>query len=497
MSFSKRQLIFGILVITIYLSFLLDRAPRVSTNEPWESIPAYQLAFKGTLNNPVLSGLEFLDQHFLGPQVIQPIILGAFYRIFGLTLFNGRLVSLIMALGTLWILFRLFEFERLEKFFIATGLILLASDNFFYYYARFIRAEIFVTFFGLLSFYFLYKAIVTKRTAMFMPAGFFTGVCALSHPAASIMAVSLYIILIYEYRLTVFRSTQFWIFAVFTSLALLPFLVYLFYQDWSNGFSHFWAQMAKHATQSSDGFWIHTFLAEWERYRKYALFPYRIPIVISQLIFLIYAFRIKDRLARFSLIVVLSHMILLTFLITTRNPRYFLPALPFLSIVILKTIRHLRLDSVKSFFTGYSSKSLHQKIGAVSFVILMGIQIPGNPGLMMAERSANYDDLIKTLRSEIPAGCRVVGPMTFWLGFSDCTYRTEETYEFANVDSCLHDLKPDYVITHTMYLWKRDKVKWSSIAETIDRFVKNNYRVIKKIDNKTYGPIMIWKSQQK
>jgi hypothetical protein len=116
---------------------------------------------------------------------------------------------------------------------------------------------------------------------------------------------------------------------------------------------------------------------------------------------------------------------------------------------------------------------------------------------MVVVRAESYDDLLKTLRTEIPAQSKVVGPMTFWLGFSDCTYRTEETYESFDVAQRLRDFKPDYIITHEMYRWKNDKVKWPEIARIIEAYAMANGTVIEEIQNKTYLHIKIWKANVK
>jgi hypothetical protein len=208
---------------------------------------------------------------------------------------------------------------------------------------------------------------------------------------------------------------------------------------------------------------------------------------------LVFSLRLKDRLSKFSRIIILTCIVLLPFLITTRNPRYLLPVLPFLAVLIVKTMQHLELDSMKKVFTGFAVKSRNQKIYSVCFVMLLSLQILTNPIHMVVVHAEDYDGLLHTLRIHIPAQSKVVGPMTFWLGFSDCVYHTEETYEFADVAQRLDDFKPDYIVTHEMYRWKNDKIKWARIAGIIEDYAKAHGAVVQEIDNKTYLRIKIWK----
>jgi len=497
MHFFKIQTWLAIIGLITYLSLALDRSPRVSTNEPWESITSYQLYFNGQFNNPVLTGLEFLDEHFLSPKVIHPLILGAFYKMFGLSLLTGRTVTLLIGFGTLFFFYRLLKWEFPQTFFVILGVILLATDNFFYYYARTIREEVFTTFFGMGSFFFVFHGISSKRPRLFLVAGLFNGIGVCTHPAFVIFSVSLLVVLLFEYRERFVREKCFWIFIGGSLIATMPYLVYLISEDWQNGFFHFWTQIKGHAPQGDAGFWYQTFIKEGERYAKYVVFPYRITIVLMQLVFIIYSFRISDRLTRFSQIVVITHIMLLPILINTRNPRYMLPMIPFVVILILKSLEHMQLDSIRSYFKFDSSYAVGKKAIAIGAMLLIFVQFIGNPINLWVNYSVPYNELLNDLRGDMPVHSRVLGPMTFWFGFSEYQYRTEETYEYTNADSAIHAFAPDYLITHEMYWWKNDKAKWSRMAGIIEAFAEEKYEPIREIHDRTYGPITIWKLKTK
>lgn len=483
----KNRIIFTCLIIG-YLSMFLHLYPEVYIDEPWESITAYQLYFNGTLNNPVLEGRDYYDQHFLQPRILQSVVTGVFFKAFGLSLFAGRLASWLMGLGTLWVLFRLLHFERTSSFLTGMAIVLLTTNHYFFTFSRTIRPEIFVTFIGLLSFFFLYYGIKENRSVGFVLSGLISGLGMWTHPSYTILIIAFGVIFILEYRWKFVLKSYVWIFVCFAFIGFTPYLVYLFSEDFGNGFVHFWTQMKSGAQQGDEGFVGNTFFAEAIRYKQY-LSPFRGAIVIIEVFFLILSFRLKDRISQYSRIMIGAHILLLPILIVNnRMARYLLPAIPFLVILIVKILESFECNTLKNCLIAYRQKLLLPKFVFAALVVLTVNQTLAVPIRMVAKQPSDYGQFLQDLREHIPANAKVWGSMMFWFGFSDCDYRTQYTYGRE-----LDTFKPEYVITHDSLLWNRKKKRWNSLIDQIDNYVKQYYIQIAEIDNKTYGKIKIWK----
>lgn len=469
--------------------------PRVYVDEPWDSIPAHQLFSEGKLNNPVLEGRTFNEEHFLAPRMVHLVSLSPFYKLFGTELIVGRIVSLIYAFATLCVLYKLFVLFRFSVFHSLLGVVLLCTNNIFFIFGRLIRPEIAVTLLGLSAFYFISRAVIEKRSLPLVYAGLFVGTGFYAHPAFFLFIPPIAISLYSEYRRESVSGSGLWQFVAACFLGLLPYVIYLVYQDASHNFAHLWAQISDRVVQKESSFWVQTFVDELTRYRQYFFFPYRSPIVLIELFFLVLSLGCKDRLSRFCQLVILTHILLLPIIIVVRNVRHLLPVMPFLVILIVNVIHKADLGSVRAFVSGFRTKNILEKVIAICLVILLACQVIGNPCVAYIRRVTGYETVLTEMRSSIPKHTRVWGSMMFWFGFTDCHYRTDFTFA-----SDIYTFKPQYVITNDNDIWgtvssfsgkaKREKTE---VINSIEHYVHNYGRKIATIADMGYGAIRIWK----
>ena len=488
---------FFIALATLYLFSFPTSFPAIYIDEPWESITAFQLYAKGQLNNPTLTGRTHYDQHFLVPRVVQTVTMGLFYHIFGLHYMVGRISSLLYGLATLFFFYKLLRREKTTDFLVFLGVGLLLTNSYFFIFARLIRPEIVMTFLGLAAFYYLYRGIAEERLDFFAWSGLCAGIGVCSHPNYTLFLLSLYVILSYEFRRRLFKSAFFWNFTTFVLVGLLPYLAYLIYQDFENGFTHFWAQISPRATQGESGFFSQTFIAELDRYREYVFFPYRVVTVLVEAIFIILSLRLKDRLSRFAQLVIVVHLLIFPILIVHRSSRYFLPLIPFVIILIIQILEALDQHTLRSFIAGFSTTSRIRQGVCVGLTVLLVWQLVGNPVMAMEKRGGDYDSLLAELRTFVPPGARVWGSMIFWFGFADCNYRTQYTYARD-----LDEFRPEYLRTHDNSVWgKKSRVsgkpkspeKWRKVREPIEEYAARYGHVIAELEDVGYGRLQVWK----
>jgi 4-amino-4-deoxy-L-arabinose transferase-like glycosyltransferase len=81
------------LVVSLYR---LDTVPPAYGDEMWESSVAWMLATRGTFGSDMFTGFYGMEAHYYDFLPLHPVLLAATYRLFGLGLFQARLVSVAM-----------------------------------------------------------------------------------------------------------------------------------------------------------------------------------------------------------------------------------------------------------------------------------------------------------------------------------------------------------------------------------------------------------------
>ncbi|NUM82271.1 glycosyltransferase family 39 protein, partial [bacterium] len=376
----RKTLIVILGLLSIYFSWNIHQYPPVHVDEPWETITAYQLYFHGKLNNPVLQGPEFYQEHFVEPRILQSIVLGLFYKVFGLHLWVGRMVSVILGACVLLCFYYLLKRYQVDNYLIFFGVIILSTHHYFFIFSRTIRPEIYVTFIGFACFSALLKGFDTEKKIWFALTGFLMGIGMWTHPAFAIWCAALISMLFLEYQLKTFTLKKTSIVLLFFVIGLLPFIIYLIIEDAGNDFSHFWLQIRRGAVQNAS-FLTQTFFDEFSRYQEYASGT-RLPIVILEIVFIILSFKSNDRLSRYSRVVILFHIILLPVLIKSRKARYLVPALPLLIILMLQTFRSFELEYLKNWFRKFAALHFIQRLLIVSGIFLLVFQVSAQSILM-------------------------------------------------------------------------------------------------------------------
>jgi 4-amino-4-deoxy-L-arabinose transferase-like glycosyltransferase len=85
----------------------LDRFPKVHEDEAWQAAPGYTFWTEGRFGTDLFAGFYGMEQHYYGFMPLFPILAGGGLRLFGLGLFQARLVPLALVLLTLALTHRL------------------------------------------------------------------------------------------------------------------------------------------------------------------------------------------------------------------------------------------------------------------------------------------------------------------------------------------------------------------------------------------------------
>jgi len=85
----------------------LDRFPKIHEDESWQAAPGYTFWTEGRFGTDLFAGFYGMEQHYYGFMPLFPILVGGALHLFGLGLFQARLVPLALILLTLALTHRL------------------------------------------------------------------------------------------------------------------------------------------------------------------------------------------------------------------------------------------------------------------------------------------------------------------------------------------------------------------------------------------------------
>ena len=189
------DLLFAALLLAVVAAGLvgLDAVPRMHTDEPWQAAPGYELVTRGRFASQLFSGFHGMERHYYGFMPLSPILLGVSLRLFGLGLFQMRLVPLALASLVLLLTYllgkRLFSPGRallaalvLASWPVAAPMAQLSTGIPLADLARVARYDIAVPVFGLLALLAVARASgEAPPPGSFALAGVLAGLAALSH----------------------------------------------------------------------------------------------------------------------------------------------------------------------------------------------------------------------------------------------------------------------------------------------------------------------------
>jgi hypothetical protein len=481
-----------IFLLGLYLTsslFMIDKYPRVWVDEPWESITAYTLEHEGRLYNPVLAGRDGYGEHFLEPRLLLSIVVAGFFALFGTGLLQARLASVLMGglLLTVGYLFGRRFFSKRAGLFITWCFWI---ETMIFIAARTVRPEIYLATIELVSLYFFFSGIKKGIIKNFFWAGIFAGISLWTHPNAILFVAGICVVFLRIEKLSIMKSTRFWVFVLGTIIAFSPYAAYVIVEDAHNGFVNFWSQLAGRPGEIMQAGWLRLSLwGEWRRLVEFIQFPYRILVVTMYIYLLVRSFFSQHAIIKSVLIFIAVEFILSVALISNKSILYSSTFLPLLIILAAKYFDDNLPDLGTSKVNILLSKiKVNNRfvLAIILFCTLSLNQLVGNAYLLWSNRYCSYAKIISNLRDSVPHDARVWGSMTFWFAFREQPYRTQYTY-LNDFDT----FKPQYIITGDTEVW--GKSTWANTRAKVDSIVTARGTLYKKIPTECYGSLRIYR----
>ncbi|MBE7553575.1 MAG: hypothetical protein HS126_21095 [Anaerolineales bacterium] len=85
----------------------LDRFPKIHEDESWQAAPGYTFWAEGRFGTDLFAGFYSMERHYYGFMPLFPILVGGALHLFGLGLFQARLIPLVLMTLTLTLTYRL------------------------------------------------------------------------------------------------------------------------------------------------------------------------------------------------------------------------------------------------------------------------------------------------------------------------------------------------------------------------------------------------------
>jgi hypothetical protein len=471
----------------------LDSLPQAYEDEPWQASTAYSLLTTQTFGSGLFAGFYDMDQRYYGFMPLHPMLMAAVFKILGVGLEQARTETVLLTALTLVLTFvlalRLFKSPWIGALAIAL-LVLLKWTGLTYVqltgipvvdFARIARYDPLVPVIGLLALH----AYLSKRNLL---AGILAGLAGLAHVYGLFWVPALLLLALWD------RRPRQAITAI-PGGAILPWVPYAAYvlqdiPDW-RGQTLIYAGRFE---LLNPAWYLSNILQEFHRYGPglgppgtgWLLRPGFWLLLIAlpfSLVFLTRRAVNCDAAARAIVVPALLFPCLFAALITLKLVNYTLIELPFFALAIAWGVVSLWRERAR--------------LRPVVALALAAAFAEGGVALSALETTSitPYPSYVAEVRQDIPAGARVLGLHTYWLGLQDHDYRSFLVpLNWADLgeplDQAITNVDPDVVL-----LDARMRAYFDSVPDGafFTRWLNDHSaHLIGNVDDPTYGRMEIY-----
>lgn len=516
-----------IFYLLVTLPYLAD-FPLVESAQMGIAAPAYKLAAQGVYGNDLYRGLYGVESRNYEYMPLYPLFVALAFKLWGLGVWQGRLVSLFCGLLVVALTFRLGKtaVNTPVGLLAATALCLLpltisgpANDLYpgvipLLDFARVLRYDVMTAVWVLAACLVFLWAGRVHHTAGYVIAGLLAGLATLSHLYGGFILAVFAILLLWQEGRRGWRP----LLLILTGwgICLLPWLLYV-----GQDLPAYRGQMLRHEGRFdllNPAFYLGNLQREPARYLNVAVpfqpaagwprpgFWLMVMAVTAAYVKLWAGIRQRPSLPdRFLFITLPTLAFLLAALVSFKRYAYLVLLLPFLAVLVGLGISVM--------WQGGQRRG--RRWSGLLLLCLLATAAEGVMGVAsyrhMAQAATPYQDLTAVLRQAIPAGSRVLIIPGFWLGLADNdVYSLDLAYNLSNASfvgaaarplpQVMQQLAPVYIIVpqHLLqsYLTPEtlpgDQVAnfWQSLATLIQEKCP---ATVTQIQSQTYGVVSVYR----
>jgi 4-amino-4-deoxy-L-arabinose transferase-like glycosyltransferase len=417
----------------------LDRFPPLQEDEPWILSPGYKFFSQGIFGSDLFTGYYGMERHYLEFMPLMSLLQGAAARLFGLGVFQMRVVPVALGMLTLVLTYavalKLGMSSRLTGLFAALLLLfwpwgagndrIMSTGIPLVDVSRIGRYDILVPPLGLAAWWFWLRARSTGRNRDDFLAGLLAGMTGLAHYYGLFWIVALLLPLLLE-RLFFTHQPVFRSMGQIVAGASVPWLIWIFIiaSNWDDYKGQLILSRGTFKPLSLS-FYVENILNERHRYAlgvgetETMIHPGFWLIALGVPAALVWlwrrAVRLRDRQALWLLVSCLMFPFLFALLVKIKRLSYLVTVAPLFAILVAALLARL----------------FEARRGAYRTVVVLIIGLTvfqGAWAIVRMQRTANQAvaprQIFSELRQVVPSSARVLGRETYWLALADRQYRS-------------------------------------------------------------------------
>ena len=500
----------ALLAIGVFLASGLRHlaiVPQVYEDEPWQASTAYSLMTSGVFGSSLFAGFYDMDQRYYGFMPLHPLLLAGVFRIVGLGLAQARVETVLLGLATLGLTFALGA--RLFGAWVgglAVALLVVVRWTGLTYvqlsgiplvdFARIARYDPLVPVIGLSALHVYLFARTRCSARLYLAAGLLAGLSGLAHVYGLFWVPALLLLALADGR----PRQAGWLLAG-SVLIWLPYASYVLADlpDWRG-------QTAIYAGRFellNPGWYLDNLAEEFHRYGPglgpagagWLLRPgfwlLLVGLPVALVVLARRALSAHDAAARAIVVPAVLFPVLFALFIKLKLVNYTLIELPLFAVAL-----------------GWLIAVLWRRAAVRPVVAALGLAVLLEGGLALvrldtaAATTTPYPTFISEIRGYLPAGARVLGLHSYWLGLEDFDYRSflvplNWADEGLPLDEGLSRVAPDIVLLDARMRVYFDQPE---VRADHDRFYawlgQHAAQVVGRIDDPTYGLMEVYRVQR-
>jgi 4-amino-4-deoxy-L-arabinose transferase-like glycosyltransferase len=509
----------------------LAKYPIIESAQVGIAAPAYKLAEQGVYGNDLYRGFYNTENLNYEYMPLYPLFVAFAYKLLGLGIWQGRLVSLIFGLAVLLLTYQLGR-RLLSEWVgvLAVAVLTLlpiaapgASAGELYPgaiplldIARVLRYDIMVAVWVLAAcLLFLWTAERDSDWGYLMTGGL-VGLATLTHVYGAFILILFVVWLWWQRGWSVWRQRPFYLLALGWFVVLLPWFIYI-----GQDVPAYLGQQLRHGSRfdiSNPGFYLNNLLREPWRYLK-LVGSFQVPALWPRPGFWLMVVAVvtansalwrrrEEANGRFLLLSLPLLALLLALLISFKRYTYIILPLPFLALQIAYGLLVL-LAWIEN------SGRVWQWALALLLLLAPAEGISSTiKNLQAAQSATSYSDLTTEIKSYLPGQARIIMQHGFWLGLAsydafslDLLFiLSDPAYGFSNpptIDQLIQQIAPDYIIVadHLLQSYEQPALlpslelaqKWQALDHTLQQQCQLNGEV----PTADYGLIFIFACPEK
>ncbi len=498
----------------------LDALPTVREDEPWQTAPGYSLWTRGVYGSELFADFAHMGERYYLFQPTFSILLGLAARLWGLGLFQIRIVP--VALGALTICLTYIVGARLAGRTVGAAAIFLmllwrwsvstpvhASGVTLLDESRIARYDTLVPVWGMAACYLFLIATQSQRMRYFFLAGIFVGLAGLAHLYGLFWLPAFALVLLWQSGLKTFHERPLYLLIVGALVIWTPWLIYI-----TSGWGDFVAQTAHYANRFdllNPNFYLDNI---WREPQRYGLARTTLSFALLQpgvwLLWLgapLSLFWLWRRLRcmpalRALAVPALLFPVVFALLLKFKIVGYLLSVLPLFALLVAYcSTQWWRLNS--------------RPLRALMMVGALLLSLDSALGIVyqqrLAAQSTSYHEFMREVRAIVPRPARVVALHQYWLGLAENDFRSYTDLIFLTnarytptpqtIDQALELIAPEVFIVDAILgdviARSEDTADFDSqTGELASRYhaymTRHRARELGQVNDKTYGTLIVY-----